>query len=146
MFGRIHLWSHLIMGFCVLEALITVWVLVLMIGLFIISISSWVCLERLKFSKNLSISKTRKFLFLGEWYLGKFHLAIFSWISSSLLNGLEEVWELKISPWVVWQHLWQAFMTSKIAWERPVPENISLPSYSKHPSPEEKSHACAWHQ
>ena len=57
MADRILLWSHLILGFCFLgETLITVSISVLVIGLLIISLSSWFRLGRLNFSKNLSIS------------------------------------------------------------------------------------------
>ena len=56
MLDRILLWSHLVLGFCFLRFLITASILVLVIGLFIISISSWFSLGRLNFSKNLPIS------------------------------------------------------------------------------------------
>ena len=58
MFDRILLWSHLVLGFCVLGdfLFIIASISVLITGLFIISISSWFSLGRLNFSKNLSIS------------------------------------------------------------------------------------------
>ena len=57
MFDRVLLWSHLALGFFFLvRFLITASILVLIIGLFIISVSCWFSLGRLNFSKNLSIS------------------------------------------------------------------------------------------
>ena len=57
MFDRIHLWSHLALAFvCWDFFLIAVLIWVLVIDLFVISISSWFNLRRLKFSKKLSIS------------------------------------------------------------------------------------------
>ena len=57
MFDRILLWSHLVLGFCFFgRFLITASISVFVIGLFIISTSSWFSLGRLNFSKNLSIS------------------------------------------------------------------------------------------
>ena len=58
MFDRILLWSHMVLGFCFLGGffLITSSTSVLVIVLFIISISSWFSLGRLNFSQNLSIS------------------------------------------------------------------------------------------
>ena len=57
MFNTILLWSHLVLGFCFLgDFFITTSILVLVIGWFIISISSWFSLRRLTFFKNLSIS------------------------------------------------------------------------------------------
>ena len=54
---RILLWSYLVMVFvCWGIFLITASISVLVFGLFIISISSWFSLGRLKFSKNLSIT------------------------------------------------------------------------------------------
>ena len=52
MFHRIHLWRLLVLGFCFLGDFWSE----LVIGLFIISISSWFSLGRLNLSKNLSIS------------------------------------------------------------------------------------------
>ena len=57
MFDRILLWSHLVLAFCFFgRFLITMSISVLVIGLLIISISSWFTLGKLNFSKNLSIS------------------------------------------------------------------------------------------
>ena len=47
MFRRIHLWSHLVLDFCLLGVLITDSISLLVIGLFICSISSWFGLGRL---------------------------------------------------------------------------------------------------
>ena len=59
MFDRILLWGHLVLGFCSFgRFLITVAISVLVIGLFIISISTWFSLGRLNFSKNLSVSSS----------------------------------------------------------------------------------------
>ena len=47
MFDRIHLWSHLVLGFCSFgRFLIKILISVLVIGLFIISISCWFSLGR----------------------------------------------------------------------------------------------------
>ena len=58
MFDRVLMWSHQVLGFCFFGRFffITLSISVLVIGLFIISISSWFNLGRLNFSKNLSIS------------------------------------------------------------------------------------------
>ena len=64
MFDRIHLWSYLALGFwfCFVflfwRFLITVLISALVIGLFIISISSWLSLGKLNYSKNLPISSS----------------------------------------------------------------------------------------
>ena len=53
---RIHLWSHMAPGFCFLgRFLITASISELVIGLFIIYISSWFSHGRLNYSKNLFI-------------------------------------------------------------------------------------------
>ena len=58
MFDTILPWSHLVLGFCVLGGFffITASISMLVLGLLIISISSWFTLGRLNLSKNLSIS------------------------------------------------------------------------------------------
>ena len=67
MFARIHLWSHLALGFCFGgDFFVTVSILVLVIGLFIISTSSWFSLQILNFSKNLSISSRLSILLVYE--------------------------------------------------------------------------------
>ena len=56
MFDRIHLWSPLVLGLFSGRFFITVLISVLVIGFFIIFISSWFSLRRLNFSNNLPIS------------------------------------------------------------------------------------------
>ena len=56
MFNKILLWSRLVLDFCLLEVFESVSILVLVIGLFVFSISSWFSLEKLYLSKNLLIS------------------------------------------------------------------------------------------
>ena len=56
-FGKIHLWSHLVQGFCLLgNFFITASILLDVICLFRFSESSWFNLRRLYISRNLTIS------------------------------------------------------------------------------------------
>ena len=70
MFNKILLWSRLVLDFCLLEVFESVSILVLVIGLFLFSISSWFSLEKWYLSKNLSIS-SRLSHFIGVWLLVK---------------------------------------------------------------------------
>ena len=58
------------LDFCLLEVFESVSILVLVIGLFLFSISSWFSLEKWYLSKNLSIS-SRLSHFIGVWLLVK---------------------------------------------------------------------------
>ena len=63
-FDRMCLWSNLAMGFWLLEKnfFIVASISVLVIGLFIFSVSSWFSIGRFYFSKNLSISSSLSIL------------------------------------------------------------------------------------
>ena len=56
MFGRIHLWNYLVLGFCWLKSFkITDSITLLVISLFIFSISSWFSLRRVYISRSFFI-------------------------------------------------------------------------------------------
>ena len=75
MFDRICLWSHLVLDFCLLENFKSVSISLLVIGLFIFSVSSWFSLW--KFSMNFSFQEFVHFfqvLWVGSgswWWTGK---------------------------------------------------------------------------
>ena len=87
MFARIHQQSHLVLGFCFLGDFfffITVSISVLVIGLFIISISSWFSLGRLKFSKNLHFFRIIYFIAIWLFIIGSYNPLYFSIVCCKL--------------------------------------------------------------
>ena len=93
MFGRIHLWGHLFLGFCLLRVYVTNSIWLLVIGLFRLClldsvIECWVCLEICPcLMYNLLICNIKKY-FIMNFYISVVMVAIspllfltlFSWI------------------------------------------------------------------
>ena len=98
MFDRIHLWSHLVLDFCLLEDfLIMVSISLLVIGLFIFSISFLFSLGKLDLSKNLSISSWLSILLTYICFLVSYASLFFCGVSCNIF--------LFISNFIYLRHL-----------------------------------------
>ena len=87
MFGRIHLWSHLVLGFCSLEDFWLVSISMLVMDLIRFCIFSWFRFGRLYFSKNSSISsKLSVLLSYGCWWW--FLMVLFISVLSVVISPL----------------------------------------------------------
>ena len=101
MFDIIHLWSHLVLDFGLLEDLIAVSISILVINLFIFSIYSCFSLGSLYLCTNLSISSRRSILLVYSclwWSLMIFSISVLSILTSPFSFIILLIWVLSLSP------------------------------------------------
>ena len=123
MFDIIHLWSHLVLDFGLLEDLIAVSISILVINLFIFSIYSCFSLGSLYLCTNLSISSRRSILLVYSclwWSLMIFSISVLSILTSHFSFLILLIWVLSLSLFIffffsswVWLKIYQFCLSSQ---------------------------------